>query len=55
MYGTVGDYEDLAIKYNNGEIPFEEFSRLCEIRSEELNPNKNDRLAQIDKQLISND
>lgn len=54
MFGILSDYEDLATKYNNGEISFKEFSRLCKIRSNELNPDKKDKLTQINKQLISN-
>lgn len=54
MYGILSDYEDLAIMYNSGKISFEEFSRLCKIRSEELNPNRKDRISKINKKLISN-
>lgn len=54
MYGILSDYEDLTIMYNSGKISFEEFSRLCKIRSEELNPNGKNKISEINKKLLSN-
>lgn len=49
MFGTLKDYEDLAIKYNNKELSFEEFSKLCEQRSAELNPKNKEKKIYYDK------
>lgn len=49
MFGILSDYEDLATKYNNGEISFEEFSKLCKERSNQLNPKNKENKKYYDR------
>lgn len=54
MYGILSDYEDLTNKYLNKEITFQEYSKLVEQRSKELENKKINIIDAVNCKIITN-